>query len=407
MKGYEYHTLKNGIRIIHKQSEGKVAHLGLVINTGSRDEEDHEHGMAHFIEHVIFKGTKKRKAFHVISRLEDVGGEIDAFTTKEETCLTSAFLVEYYDRAIELFADIVFNSTYPEKELEKEKEVIYEEINSYKDSPAELVFDEFENLIFKGHPIGRSILGEPKQLAGYTRKNILNFIKNNYHTDQMVICSVGNTKFSSLVKLCEKYFGVFETNLRVERRQVLNGYKAENKIEKIDSYQAHCILGNRAYDISDKKRLPLELINNILGGPGMNSRLNMALREKHGFAYNVESFYTAYTDTGVVGIYFGTENEKVEKSLKIIEKEIKKLQDKKLGVLQLDKAKKQMIGQIAISSENKSNLLVNIGRSYLLFNKVDTLEKVYQKINDLTSQQLIEVANQIYDPNKLSSLTFK
>lgn len=407
MKGYGYHTLENGIRIIHKEAEGKVAHLGLVINTGSRDEEESEHGMAHLIEHVIFKGTTKRKAYHIISRLEDVGGEIDAFTTKEETCLTSAFLVEYYSRAIELFADIVFNSTYPDKEIEKEKEVIYEEINSYKDNPAELIFDEFEDLIFKGHPIGRSILGEPQQLATYNRNHILEFIKNNYNTDQMVLCSVGDVPLKSIIKWSEKYFGEQKKNLRTNRRKVLNGYKATEQIVELDTYQAHCILGNRAYDISSKNRLPLELINNILGGPGMNSRLNLALRERHGFTYNIESFYSAYTDTGVVGIYFGTEEEKIDKSLRIIKAEIKKLQTSKLGSLQLERAKKQMIGQIAISSENKSNLLVNIGRSYLLFNKVDNLDTVYTKINKLTANELLDVANEVYDFEKLSMLTYK
>lgn len=407
MTGYEYHTLDNGIRIIHKQTEGKVAHLGLVINTGSRDEKDYEHGMAHLIEHVIFKGTKKRKAYHVISRLEDVGGEIDAFTTKEETCITSAFLVEYYQRSLELFADIIFNSTFPVKEIEKEKEVIYEEINSYKDNPAELIFDDFENLIFKGHPIGRSILGEPQQLAKYTRNDILKFIQNNYNTDQMVLCSVGDIPFKSVIKWGEKYFGQFPKNIRENQRKILNGYKAIDHTVEMDNYQAHCILGNRAYDISSKKRLPLELINNILGGPGMNSRLNLALRERHGFAYNIESFYSAYTDTGVVGIYFGTEEEKIERSLKIIKSEIKKLQATKLGIMQLERAKKQMIGQIAISSESKSNLLVNIGRSYLLFDKVDPLEKVYEKINKLNAGELADVANEVLNFDDLSMLIYK
>lgn len=407
MQGYEYHTLKNGIRIIHKQAEGKVAHLGVIINTGSRDEDDNEHGIAHFIEHVIFKGTHKRKAYHVISRLEDVGGEIDAYTTKEETVIFAGFLTEYYSRAMELFSDIIFNSSFPDKELDKEKEVILDEINSYKDSPAELIFDDFEELIFKDHPIGRNILGEPTSLKKYNRKHLLKFIENNYHTDQMVICSVGDVKFSKLIKWSEKFFADHKTNIRKNRRKVLNGYKASKIEAQKDTYQAHCVIGNRAYAINDKKRLPLELLNNILGGPGMNSRLNLALREKHGFTYNIESFYNPYTDTGIFGIYFGTEIEKVERSMKIIEREIKKLQQKPLGVLQLDRAKKQLIGQMAISSENKSNLMLNIGRSYLLFNKVDTLDKVYKKINEVNAQQLVEVANEILDPVKLSTLIYK
>lgn len=406
MKGYEYYTLANGIRLIHQQSAGKVAHLGIIINTGSRDEAANQHGIAHFIEHVIFKGTHKRKAYHVISRLEDVGGEIDAYTTKEETCIYASFLKEYTSRTMELFADIVFNASFPVKELEKEKEVILDEINSYKDSPAELIFDDFEEQIFDGHPIGRNILGEPKLLNTYKQADLLRFITDNYHTDQMVICSVGDINFNLLKRWAEKYFGTVKANLRKERRLVLNGYKAEQKVIKKDTFQAHCITGNRAYSIDHKNRLPLELLNNILGGPGMNSRLNLALRERHGYTYNVESFYNPYSDTGIVGIYFGTEPEKVEKSLKIIKSEIQKLQTTHLGILQLERAKKQMIGQMAIGAENLSGLMLNIGRSYLLFGKVDPLDAVYEKIQQLTAQQLIEVANEVYDYRQLSTLTY-
>ncbi|MDA3891366.1 MAG: pitrilysin family protein [Salinivirgaceae bacterium] len=407
MQGYEYFVLNNGIRIIHKQAEGEVAHLGVIINAGSRDEEDSEHGIAHFIEHVIFKGTQKRKAYHVISRLEDVGGEIDAYTTKEETAIYAGFLKEYYSRTLELFADIIFNSSFPEKELEKEKEVILDEINSYKDSPAELIFDDFEELIFKGHPIGRSILGEPKSLKKYKRKHLQHFLQKNYNTNQMVICSVGDVKFSKLLKWAKKYFEEYETNTRITERKPLNGYDAQIIEQSKDTYQAHCILGNRAYAITDKKRLPLELLNNILGGPGMNSRLNMALREKHGYTYNIESFYNPYTDTGIFGIYFGTEVEKVERSMKIIEREIKKLKEKPLGILQMERAKKQLIVQMAIGAENKSSLMLNIGRSYLLFDTVDPLEKVYEKVNSVNAMQLQEVANEIFDFKKLSTLLYK
>jgi len=407
MMGFDYYTLGNGIRLIHYPSAGKVAHLGIIINTGSRDENINQLGIAHFIEHVIFKGTHKRKAYHVISRLEDVGGEIDAYTTKEETCIYASFLKEYTSRTMELFADIVFNSSFPDKELTKEKEVILDEINSYKDSPAELIFDDFEELIFNGHPIGRNILGDAKLLKKFSRSNIVEFMAQNYHTNQMVVCVVGDIKFAHLARWAEKYFGSFPSNLRTEQRLGLNGYHPENKVIKKSTHQSHCIVGNRAYDIKSPKRLPLELLNNILGGPGMNSRLNLALRERHGYTYNIESFYNPYTDTGIVGIYFGTEPEKVEKSLKIIHQEIKKLQTQSLGILQLDRAKKQMIGQMAISSENHSNLMLNIGRSYLLFDKVDTLETVYEKIQAVTSQQLLEVANEIFEPSKLSSLTYK
>lgn len=405
--GYEFFTLPNGIRVIHKQAPGVVGHLGFIINTGSRDEADHQQGIAHFIEHVIFKGTHKRKAYHVLSRLEDVGGEIDAYTTKEETCIYAAFLTEHFARAIELFADIVFNSSFPEKELKKEKEVIIDEINSYKDSPAELIFDDFEEIIFNGHPIGRNILGNPESLLKYHRQDLLDFITKNFNTNQMVICSVGDIKFNKLKHQIEKHFTHIKPNIRKTRRKVLNGYQPTQKTLHKDTYQAHCIIGNRAYAIDHKKRLPLELLNNILGGPGMNSRLNLALREKHGFTYNIESFYNPYTDTGIFGVYFGTDAEKIERSLQIINKELKRLQEKPLGILQLERAKKQMIGQMAISAENKSNLMLTIGRSYLLFNKVDDLETVYQKIQKINASELQEVAREIFDTNKRSTLIYR
>lgn len=404
---YNYFTLDNGIRLIHQQCQSTVSHLGIIINAGSRDENTNQHGIAHFIEHVVFKGTKKRKAYHVLSRMEDVGGEIDAFTTKEETCIYASFLNQYYQRTIELLADIVFNSTFPDKELEKEKEVILDEINSYKDSPAELIFDDFEELVFKNHPIGRNILGEPNLLANYNRSHLLNFVSQNYNTNQMVICSVGNIPFKKLVYWVTKYFGAITANLRTGQREKLNGYTPQNTVINKDTHQAHCIIGNRAYSIKDDNRLALDFLNNLLGGPGMNSRLNLALREKHGYTYNIESFYTPYTDTGIVGVYFGTDVSKVEKSLKIIKTEIKKLQTEKLGILQLERAKKQMIGQLAISTENHPAMMLNIGRSFLLFDKVDDVEVVYKKINALTATQIIDTANYIFDFNMLSTLIYK
>jgi predicted Zn-dependent peptidase len=404
---YQLHTLANGIRLIHQPHIGNVAHVGIVINTGSRDESAEQHGLAHFIEHVVFKGTKKRKAYHVICRLEDVGGELDAYTTKEETCLYAAFLPQYYERALELIADIVFNSTFPQKELDKEKEVILDEINSYKDSPAELIFDDFEDQLFEGHPLGRNILGEPDRLSQYNRQHLLDFIAQNYHTNQMVICSVGNIPFKKLVYWVEKFFAGQPQSHRYNQRQPLNGYYPKTITVVKDTYQAHCIMGNRAFAYHHPNRLSLELLNNLLGGPGMNSRLNMALRERRGYTYNIESFYTPYTDTGVVGLYFGTDTEKVDKCLHIIKKEIYNLKNQLLGTLQLDRAKKQMIGQMAISIENKSALMLNIGRSLLLFNKVDGLDTVYQKIETLTAKQLLETANEVYDINQWSMLVYK
>lgn len=400
------HTLKNGIRIIHKNTDSPVAHLGVLINAGSRDEKKDEHGLAHFIEHSVFKGTKKRKAFHVLSRIEGVGGELNAYTTKEETVLYSTFLNEYYERAAELLGDILLNSVYPEKELQREKEVISEEINSYKDSPSELIFDEYEELVFDGHPIARNILGTRKNLRKFNRESILRFIEANYHTDQIVISSVGNCDFNGLVNLLEKYFGETPQKLRKPTRKKFQNYKPEYRSIEKDTFQSHCVMGNIAYDIQHPRRIVMVLLNNILGGQAMNSRLNLALRERRGMAYNVESNYTAYSDTGLFNVYFGTDRENLEKAKLLVKKELQLLRDKKLGAVQLSKAKKQLIGQIAISTESHEDLMLTIGKSYLLYNKVDPLRVVFNKIEAITSDQLIEVANQILDEQKMSTLVY-
>lgn len=405
---YQYHRLANGIRLIHSQSaNSKVAHVGLVINTGSRDELPNEHGIAHFIEHTIFKGTTHRKAYQVISCMENVGGEIDAYTTKEETCLYSSFLNEYYPRTLELFADIVFNSTFPEKELEKEKEVVIDEINSYKDSPSEQIFDDFEDIVFAGNALGRNILGTPESIADYHNSNIRQFMNRNYATDQMVICSVGQIDFKRLVQLAERYFGTIAATTRCSNRTAVSNYIKQNKVVNIDSHQAHCIIGGRALPINSDKRTTFELINNIIGGPGMNCRLNLALRERRGYTYNIESFFTPYTDTGIFGIYFGTDAERVEKCLQIIRTELQKICTEPLGVLQLDRAKKQMIGQLAMSIENYSSLTINLGRSCLLFDTIDSFDTVSEKVNSITATQILDVANQIIDFDNFSTLVFK
>lgn len=406
MKHYQ-HTLNNGIRIVHIEQDSPVAHFGLLVNTGSRDEAENEHGMAHFIEHVIFKGTKKRRAYHILSRLDDVGGDLNAYTTKEETAFHASFLSEHYERTIELIGDIVFSSVYPKAELDKEREVIIDEINSYKDSPSELIFDDFEELIYADHPIGRNILGTPDTINRFNRHDIELFLDNNYHTDQMVLCSVGNIKFGKLIRLAEKYFGEVPENIRSKKRKPFVNYQATELTKDMDTHQIHCILGNVAYNARNKKRLSLVLLNNLLGGQGLNSRLNLSLREKYGYAYNVESTFTPYFDTGVLSIYFGTDKDKFDKSIKLVHKELNKLCNQKLGTLQLKRAKDQIIGQIAISTDNKENLLFTLGKSYLLFDKFEDLADVNKRINAITAEQLLDVANETLDPTQLSLLTFK
>lgn len=401
------HTLKNGIRIIHQYTDSPVGHLGMLINAGSRDEKEDEHGLAHFIEHSVFKGTKKRKAFYVLSRIEGVGGELNAYTTKEETVLYATFLTDYYERTAELLSDILFNSIYPEKELNREKEVVIEEINSYKDSPSELIFDEFEELVFDGHPIARNILGTKKNLRNFTRNDIFTFIENNYQTDQMVISSVGNIDFADLVRLLEKYFGYVEESSRTHSRTKFVDYHPNKRIVKKDTFQSHCIIGNTAFDSSHPKRLAMVLLNNILGGQALNSRLNLALRERRGMAYNVESGFTAYSDTGLFNVYFGTDKENLKKAQALVQKEFDLLRNKKLGAVQLSRAKKQLIGQIAVATESREDLMLTIGKSYLLYDKVDPLRVVFKKIENLTAEQIQDVANIVLDKKQMSTLIYQ
>jgi predicted Zn-dependent peptidase len=401
------YTLPNGIRLIHKSVSSPAGHLGILINTGSRDEGTEEHGLAHFIEHSVFKGTAKRRAFHILSRIEDVGGELNAYTTKEETTLYSTFLAEFYERTAELLSDILFNSVYPEKELNREKEVIMEEINSCKDSPSELIFDEFEELIFDGHPMARNILGNPENIAAFTRSDILRFIGNNYHTDQMVISSVGKIGFASLVKMIEKYFGAAATKFRQNSRQKFENYLPGNRIVEKHTFQSHCLLGNIAFDVMHPRRIAMVLLNNMIGGQAMNSRLNMALRERKGMAYNIESGYTPYTDTGFFNVYFGTEHENLERAIELVMKEFKLLREKKLGTMQLSKAQKQLMGQIAISAESREDLMLSIGKSFMLFNQVDTMPVVFKKIESISPLDLLEVSNEVLDDSQMSRLIYK
>ncbi|MCY1721305.1 pitrilysin family protein [Prolixibacteraceae bacterium Z1-6] len=401
------HTLNNGIRVIHQYTDSPVAHLGILINAGSRDEEESEHGLAHFIEHSVFKGTKKRKAFHVLSRIEGVGGELNAYTTKEETVLYSTFLNEYYERTAELISDILFNSVYPEKELTREKEVVVEEINSYKDSPSELIFDEFEELVFDGHPIARNILGTKKNVRKFDRDAILRFIENNYHTDHMVISSVGNIDFGALIKMLDKHFGHVDHKARTNTRVKFENYIPQKKIVTKDTFQSHCLVGNTAFDITHPKRVAMVFLNNILGGQALNSRLNLALRERRGMAYNVESSYTAYSDTGLFNVYFGTDKENLNRALALVQKEFDLLRDKKLGGVQLSRAKKQLIGQIAISTESHEDLMLANGKSYLVYDKVDPLRVIFKKIEQITAEEVLEVANFVLDKEKMSTLIYQ
>ena len=403
---YQLFTLPNGIRVIHQQVNSPVAHFGVIVNTGSRDESEEEQGMAHFIEHTIFKGTKKRTAVQIINRLEDVGGELNAYTTKEETAVYATFLNEFYARAIDLISDVVLNASFPEKELKLEKEVIIEEINSYNDSPSELIFDEFEELLFDGHPIARNILGTPEKVRLFNRKKVKAFMKKNYHTNEMVICSVGKISPKKFETLVNRYFSLMPENSRENGRVDFIGYKPQNREITKDTFQSHCIIGAEAYKLTHDLRLPMVLLNNILGGSSMNSRLNMALREKNGLAYNVEANYSPYTDTGAFMVYFGTERNNLYKAIDLVEKEFQFLRARKLGPNLMAKSKKQLIGQLAIANENREDLMLTIGRSYLYFNKVDPLKDVFQKIDNITAEDIFQISNEVLAKDNLSKLIF-
>lgn len=404
---FELHTLQNGIRVIHKRANSPVAYCCIMINAGTRDELDMEHGIAHFIEHVIFKGTKKRKAFHIMSRLEDVGGELNAYTTKEETVIHATFLKGDFDRAIELISDITFRSTFPEKEIKKEKEVVLDEINSYKDNPSELIFDEFEELIYDGHPFGLNILGSKKHIKRFSKADIQRFIDRTYNTDQIIFCSIGDISFGRVQKLAERHLGWVAPNRRKIHREKFETYTPQTKIVKKSTFQSHCIIGNIAYDLQDPRRIGMHLLNNILGGPGLNSRLNLALREKHGYAYNIESMYNPCSDTGLFCIYFGTDKDNLDKSIALVHKELDRIMTQKLGIMQLFKAKRQLMGQLAIASDSSENLMLSAAKSYMVYNTNDNIEEIYSQIENLSSSTIIEIANEILTPNKLSTLIYK
>jgi len=404
---FQIHTLSNGIRLVHRSVRSPVAHLGLFINTGSRDELSDEHGLAHLIEHMLFKGTARRKAYYIISRMEDVGGELNAYTTKEETCIHATFFSNYYLRALELISDIAFHSSFPVNELKKEREIILDEINSYRDSPSELIFDEFEELLFDGNPLARNILGSEEVLKSFTPAHIRKFINRNFCTEQMVVSSVGDIDYKKLVRLFEACFAVPAMQPVHSRNVVSYDYKPVFRTSERNTFQAHCIIGNLAYKIDDPRRLALYLLNNHLGGPGMNSRLNLSLRERKGYAYTVDSMYTSYSDTGNLTIYYGTDKALIGKCRDIILKELKQLCEKPLSQIKLQKAKRQVLGHIAISSENNESFMLSMGKSLMIFNKVESLEEIGRKIGSITSRQLCEIANEVLDVKNLSYLIYQ
>ncbi len=401
-----YAKLPNGLRLVHMRDRSPVAYCGFAINVGTRDELPEESGMAHFVEHLLFKGTEKRKAYHIVNRLDAVGGELNAYTTKEETYVYATALTTHFDRAMELCADVVFHSTFPQKEMDKEVDVVIDEIQSYKDSPAELIYDDFEDMVFSGSPMGRNILGEKRALKRYKSADVRRFVERNYTTDRILFFSIGNIDFKRVEHLAEKYLmDVPATHIQTDR-VAPSAYIPQRQFVKKSTCQSHVMIGVRAFDLSDERRLAFGLVNNILGGPGMNSRLNLLLREKNGMAYNVESVYSPYSDTGIFSVYFGTDEKNRERCAALVMEELKRLRTELITPQKLAQLKRQWMGQLTIMQENRENYVLSLARSFLYFDKVETLSQVSEQLNAITSEQLRDLSDQLFREDMLSMLVY-
>ncbi|MFI3305219.1 MAG: pitrilysin family protein [Rikenellaceae bacterium] len=404
MEFYTY-TLPNGIRGIHRRTTSSVAHCGLIVGSGTRDERTGEFGLAHFTEHGLFKGTTHRKAYQVNCRLENLGGELNAYTTKEDTTIHATTLKADFRKAAELIADVTFNSTFLDREMEREKEVVYDEINSYKDSPAEMIYDNFEDMIFEGSELGHNILGTRRDIRKFDNRVIRQFTERAYTTDQMVFSSIGAISNNRIEEIATRYFGGVEPSTRSFERELPCHVEPFTLTENHRTHQAHCIIGGRAYSIMDPRRLPLALLINILGGPSANSLLNVLVREKHGLTYNVEANYTPYSDSGMVTIYYSCESANSDKVAKLIYSVIEKLRTVKLTPRQLSMSKRQFIAQLAISMESNEGYMLGAGKSYLLHRSIDTVEESYRRLSAITAEQICEVACDVL--TDLSTLTYR
>lgn len=404
---YLYHTLPNGIRIVFSPTQSDVTYSGVYINIGSRDEVGDEEGVAHFIEHSIFKGTEHRRSYHILNRIDGVGGELNAFTTKEETCIYASSLSMHLERCLELFSDVLFHSVFPQSEIEKEKDVVVEEINSYKDSPADQIFDDFEELFFAGHPLAHNVLGTKKNVKRFKPDFIRDFMQRNYTTDRMVITVVGNVAFKKLVHLCEKYFGDYPQRTSAALRNVAPVPVHFNRTDNRRTHQVHMLLGCPAPTIFEEKKVAFSMLNNILGGPAMNSRLNVSIREKYGFCYTIESQYVPFSDAGVFYIYAGVDSDAQQRATELILKELQRCCSQPFTQQQLMAAQRQMIGQMTINNDMGMNEMQSIGKAYLNYDHVDTVAEMSRDLMSVTSQDLLDIANEYFDPSRISLLYYK
>ena len=399
-------TLDNGMKVVYLYDDAAVAHLGVTILAGSRYEEEGEEGLAHFLEHCIFKGTHNRKAFHILSRLDSVGGELNAYTTKEEICIYASFANPHFSRASELLADITFNSTFPEKELIKEKEIILDEINSYLDSPSDRIFDDFEAHFFKNHSLGNNILGTKESVASFTKEHLLGYVDKFFYPENMVLSFVGNYSEKKVFNRLNKDFGQFIKEREKREPSPFNKYNAFKITEKEANYQTHIIIGGMGPGYGDADRRVMTLLVNILGGPALNSRLILSVREKYGYSYSVEANYTPYQGVGYWSIYAGTDERYTKKTLKLIHKELESFRTKLLSENQLKKAKTQLKGHIALGMDSNSSLMLNYGKTYLIFNQIDTLTEIHEAIDEITAEEILAVAQKYFSPESISELVF-
>lgn len=396
--------LENKLRVAHLGCSSEVAYVGLGIQVGSSDERPEEYGMSHFIEHMLFKGTTTRSNYKVISYLENVGGELNAYTTKEETFIYAAVPKAYLNRAMDLVADIVFNSTFPRVEMEKEKDVIIDEINSYKDNPSEVIFDEFEELVFKDHPLGHNILGTEEYVNSFTQEMVFDFIERNYSSQKMTLFVMADVPEERVFNLAQKYFSSTKYQKdNIPLRQEVNYTRRELEMKE-STYQAHSMLGNVAYALSDPRRTALNVLCNLLGGPAMNARLNYQLRERNGIGYNIEVNYAPYINSGIVYVYWGSDEKNVKKSKAIIYRELRKLTQQALSEQALKRVKQQYLGQLMIASESCETRFLNFGKSILHFNTFKSQEEIEANISAITSNELQRIAQEVFDPEKMSAL---
>ncbi len=405
MRSYELHTLKNGIRVIHNQiTTSKIIHCGIMLDIGSRDEDTTNQGIAHFWEHMAFKGTRKRKAFHILNRLESLGGELNAFTDKEKILFFASVRDAYYERAMELLTDITFDSVFPESQINRERNVILEEMSMYYDDPDDSLQDEFDAVVFKGHSLGMNILGTQKTVKAFKRKDFKAFVNRHLDTSRIVFSSVGNIPFDEVVKLAEKHLGQIPRIKAKQNRARFSHYKPQEIVLKRTVKQGRCAIGRPSYHLADKKRSPFYMLTNILGGAGMNSRLNMALREKHGFVYSIGAQFVPFTDTGLFVISFGTEPKQMKKSIDLVKQELDKLKNAPLGVKQLAASKEQILGQIAMAEENNVSYMMMMARNILDLGKVTSMDEIFERVRETSALKLQELANEMFDERKLSYL---